>query len=52
MANWDFPLRKAIAEKMTAENGIECGERIFMVTNGAGQALMSAVRCALNRERA
>lgn len=49
VANSGLPaLRKAIAEKMTAENGIECSEKNVMVTNGAGQALMSAVRCALN----
>ncbi|MDY3239152.1 MAG: pyridoxal phosphate-dependent aminotransferase [Anaerovoracaceae bacterium] len=49
VANSGLPLlRKAIAEKMTAENHVECSENNVMVTNGAGQALMSAVQCALN----
>lgn len=41
-------LRKAIAEKMVAENDIQCSENNVMVTNGAGQALMSAIQCSLN----
>lgn len=41
-------LRAAIAEKMTTENNIVCNENNVMVTNGAGQALMSAIHCALN----
>ena len=41
-------LRKAIAEKMVAENDIQCSENNVMVTNGAGQALMSAIQCSIN----
>ena len=49
VANSGLPiLRKAIAEKMVAENGIQCSENNVMVTNGAGQALMSAIQCSLN----
>lgn len=49
VANSGLPiLRKAIAEKMVAENDIQCRENNVMVTNGAGQALMSAIQCSLN----
>lgn len=49
VANSGLPiLRKAIAEKMVAENDIQCSENNVMVTNGAGQALMSAIQCSLN----
>ena len=41
-------LRAAIAEKMTTENNIICNENNVMVTNGSGQALMSAIHCVLN----
>lgn len=41
-------LRRAIAAKMAAENGLKCSEKNVMVTNGAGQALMSSIMCALN----
>lgn len=49
VANSGLPiLRKAIAEKMAAENDVQCSENNVMITNGAGQALMSAIQCSLN----
>jgi aspartate aminotransferase len=41
-------LRKAIAEKLKAENGIECAAENIVVSNGAKHSIMNVMLCMLN----
>lgn len=49
VANAGLPeLREAVAEKMTKVNDIPCTAENVMITNGAGQSLMSVLQCLIN----